>query len=288
MYLNSPCLLFDEDLFPIKNGKYEVDLGLKKCHGEKDFFHRDKNFEFYLNEKKKNLKENPHKYYLFSENFLEIDKELTSELSSIWNRQNPDKLISAIDLKNFGFCVQEDIAITMKNSQGKDFVAALHLSFPNHWDPREKFMQDFNFVHSPIANIEPLINISDKIVNMMFEKGPYKRFAWGISTDTRLNHHPEAPLNIDINEWKGRSYREGSNLFLRIERQIIWPIKKLGASVFTIKTYFFDIKDLVQNSQDALDQLISAIDSMNDASLNYKGLVNDRGPILCFLRAQRK
>ena len=25
-------------------------------------------------------------------------------------------------------------------------------------------------------------------------KGPFVRFAWGFSTDTRLNHHPEPPL----------------------------------------------------------------------------------------------
>jgi hypothetical protein len=65
------------------------------------------------------------------------------------------------------------------------------------------------------------------------------RFAWGLSTDTPLNHHPEPPMNILPLQWQGRNFDPNNpRLYLRIERQVIWGLPKYEAVLFVIRTYF--------------------------------------------------
>lgn len=282
MYSEIPCLRPSDDLFPIRNGKYEVSLGLQKCQGESDLFHVDENHQLYLEEKQKNLSEDKAKYHFYSERFNLIDHQITKKLYSIWNNNESAKL-SPNSLFEFSLNIQEDLAIVMLDKNGKDSAEALSLSFPNHWSPASKFQQDFSKVHKPVANIQPLIDIQPKIIKMMFEKGPYKRFAWGLSTDTRLNHHPEAPKLV--RNWEGRAFdKDNPRLFMRCERQVVWPFPELKASLFTIKTYFFDINE-IKKTNEYKEQLISAIESMNDEALVYKGLENSKDDVLKYIRA---
>ncbi len=161
--------------------------------------------------------------------------------------------------------LQEDLAIVVMPEK-KDRTIALHLCAPNHWSPESKIGKTFVEIHQPIAEIEKVNASASQLVRGMILKGPFERFAWGISDDTVLNHHPSPPPGIS----SGRNF-DGhvKDLFLRIERQTTHGFPELDAALFTIRTYFLPCAEL---SKDELTSLSSALHSMTPASRLYKGI----------------
>ena len=179
--------------------------------------------------------------------------------------------------------IQSDIVVICRNENGDNWMSAIHLCYPNHWAAEEKIGKNFATVHLPVAGMEKINQRAKAIVNTMIERKPMVRFAWGLSTDTRLNHHPQPPSDIVLQEWQGRNFNiTNPKLFLRIERQVIWGLPEHNAAIFTIRTYFRDCrvikKDIVLNNK-----LYSAIESMTPESLKYKGLVESKQDILTWL-----
>lgn len=182
--------------------------------------------------------------------------------------------------------IQEDITVISRhNRDGRNWVSAIHLCFPNHWSAQEKIGQDFAKVHATVAGMEKINRRANKIVDTMIGRRPTVRFAWGLSTDTRLNHHPQAPQGISKEEWCGRNFNlnvDNPRLYLRIERQTIWGLPKSNAALFTIRTYFRDC-NLIKKDQLLKSKLFSAIESMTLDSLVYKGLATSKKDILMWL-----
>jgi hypothetical protein len=179
--------------------------------------------------------------------------------------------------------VQEDITVICRCADGSNWLSAVHLCFPNHWSPEEKVGKDFTTIHAPVAGMDKINRRASAIVNTMIIRQPMVRFAWGLSTDTRLNHHPEAPTDVSMNDWLGRHFhRDNPRLFLRIERQVIWGLPEYEAALFTIRTYFRDCRE-VKKDANLRCKLSSAIQSMTPDSLAYKGLQESKESILAWL-----
>lgn len=179
--------------------------------------------------------------------------------------------------------VQEDLTIICRSADGSNWLSAVHLCYPNHWSAEEKISQDFATIHAPVAGMEKINRRGDAIANTMITHKPMVRFAWGLSTDTRLNHHPEAPSGVLVSQWQGRSFdSQHPRLYLRIERQVIWGLPEFEAALFTIRTYFRDC-GLVKQDPVLRSKLYSAIQSMTPESLVYKGLVESKASILKWL-----
>lgn len=178
--------------------------------------------------------------------------------------------------------VQEDITVICRCADGRNWLSAVHLCYPNHWSAEEKIGKDFTTIHAPVAGMEKINRRASSIVNTMITQKPMVRFAWGLSTDSRLNHHPEPPADVSINEWQGRQFdRDNPRLFLRIERQVIWGLPEYEAALFTIRTYFRDCTEIKKDTV-LRSKLSAAIQSMTPGSVVYKGL-QDRDRILGWL-----
>jgi dimethylamine monooxygenase subunit A len=184
--------------------------------------------------------------------------------------------------------VQEDITVIRRSPEGSNWLSAVHLCYPNHWSAEEKIGRDFSTIHAPVAGMEKLNQRSHTIVNAMIVQKPMVRFAWGLSTDTRLNHHPEPPPNVPLEKWQGRQFnRDNPRLFLRIERQVIWGLPEYDAALFTVRTYFRDCLAVKKNTH-LRRKLSSALQSMTPGSLLYKGLIDSRDSILAWLEDENK
>ena len=134
--------------------------------------------------------------------------------------------------------VQEDVAICQL-MEARDWLAAIHLSAPNHWAPAEKIGRPFSAVHAIVPGMEKLNQQYSKMLVTAVQKGPFFRFAWGIATDTRLNHHPLPPPGVDPVDWQGRRVEaDTSRIYLRVERQTITGVPACNAFLFTIRTIF--------------------------------------------------
>jgi dimethylamine monooxygenase subunit A len=167
--------------------------------------------------------------------------------------------------------VQEDVAICQLDGE-RDWLAAIHLSAPNHWAPAEKIGRPFSAVHAIVPGMEKLNQQYFKMLVTAVQKGPFFRFAWGIATDTRLNHHPLPPPGVDPVDWQGRRVEaDTSKIYLRVERQTITGVPACNAFLFTIRTYFYDIDELAPEEKTAL---FRAVEGMSPQSLEYKGLTD--------------
>ena len=173
--------------------------------------------------------------------------------------------------------LQEDFAVLELNPDGTDRVSALHLCFPNHWAAEDKIGQSFLQAHQPVPHFETHNRNSSALLQMLATRGPLQRFAWGVASDRRLNHHPQAPTDMDEAVWHGRQYDHDDELYLRVERQICNPILEQRALLFSIRTYFLPFNELDFHER---HNLANAIQQMDTVTLRYKGLAHSRDAVL--------
>lgn len=221
---------------------------------------------------------------------LKFHSQLTQEtlyLNADWQLQHVQgsQVIPAYasTLDALAMQIQEDLTVVCRGCDGSNWLSAVHLCYPNHWSAEEKIGRDFATIHAPVAGMEKINRRAGAIVNTMIDREPTVRFAWGLSTDTRLNHHPEPPPNISVSQWQGRSFDLlHPQLYLRIERQVIWGLPECEAALFSIRTYFRDCS-VVRKDSVLRSKLYAAIQSMTPESLVYKGLVDSKASILQWL-----
>lgn len=162
--------------------------------------------------------------------------------------------------------VQEDLAV-ISTAGGRHWLSAVHLCFPNHWAAEDKVGRSFTAIHEPVAGIDPVNRRAETLVRTMTAAADgLVRFAWGVTADPRLNHHPRPPASAPpLAEFAP----EDPSAFVRVERQTMWGLGDAGASLFTIRTYLLNCADL--SSAERAD-LAAAAESMTPESLAYKGL----------------
>lgn len=305
---------------PFLKGKYEVSPGLKPLGADgsigmadQRIFQIDEDVPFFLQNKQACREEDIGKYYCthredtqtiqavnqfiirtlvqdYPEHF-----HLTSEEGS-WTLQYAPtgeilKFSSDYQLHEKGkyhslfdaLCSQvpEDLAIWQVKNDA-DWLAALHICAPNYWSPEEKIGRNFYRFHAPVPGLEGLRERYFPMLQSIIDKGSFVRFTWGLTTDRRLNHHPDPPQNVDKTSWQGRSFdRNQPELYVRAERQTLTGLREVNAILFTIRTYFTNVTLLTDEELQALE---SAIRSMSPASLAYKGLDKKRDEILDWLK----
>jgi len=306
--------------FPLANGKYEVKPGLfslKQDFGNQDqdnyIFQIDQQFSHYRQNKLNAHNESLAKYFCI-DNFPNSLQHITHFIINTLCHEHPQFFTLLKNNKNLLFkCkltnedillsnkydlinseslnytnlfdavmmqVQEDIAIITED----DHISCLHLMAPNFWSASDKIGKNFSEIHQEVAGIEKIIKNSKAIIHAMIHKGPYVRFAWGISSDNELNHHPDnqgAILKNNIKTENGRIFNpKNPSLFLRVERQTINGLPEIKCAIFTIRTYIYNIKEL---NKIEIQSIINAINSMTNTQLKYKGLKTTKSAIIKWL-----
>ena len=172
--------------------------------------------------------------------------------------------------------LQEDIAVICQHGN-HNRIEALHLCFPNHWAAEEKIGHDFIRIHEPVPGMEKINARASEIVSAMINKGPFVRFAWGVTADACLNHHPQSGVEQHFNPTT-------PSLYLRVERQVIYGLPTHQAALFLIRTYLYNVNEVCQDKHKCR-QLATALQTMPSESQRYKGIEADVAQILDWLKA---
>lgn len=310
----------DIKYLPFLTGTYTTAPGLlsiEKAHAEWDkrVFQIDDTYHQYLLNKQKCREEGIQKYYyeerLFPETITKVNQYIAHQLIKEYPTQftlrdgegkmefinllvderveiEPDwwtvkntKYTSLLD----ALCsqVQEDLAVVQLKDE-EDWLSAIHLCSPNHWAPGDKIGRHFQAIHSPVPGMQKALQHYYKMLHTIVKSEvPFTRFAWGIATDTRLNHHPEPPPGVDTEEWKGRTHKKAQTWYIRTERQNLIGFQEVNAFVFTIRTYFYPVDDLNVNEK---AMLVLALKSMSAETLQYKGLTDSVDLLIQKLKAE--
>lgn len=266
------------------HGVYDVKAGISalgKDHGnsarDAQVFQIDEQFEAYRAAKVQASK-HPERHILRSGLSDATESAIARWMTVRITVDHPDCDVSSSDgadsLDALVMRVQEDFAVLQLDEQGGNHLSYLHVCMPSGWPPEEKIGKPFDQVHAPVPHIEPLNAKQDSIARLMVNatKGAV-RFAWTITDDAALNHHPKRDPAIQ-QPTPLPDHPPGEPL-LRVERQVIWGFPAHQAALFTIRTYLYSFETLDSPVRDALAQAVSG---MSDASLSYKNM--DRGLIL--------
>jgi hypothetical protein len=148
--------------------------------------------------------------------------------------------------------VPEDIILQRMRDDYDDYIGSIHLCAANDWSAEKSINQSMKFVHKKVPYIKKVISSDRNIVrsilknNNVFERTGAVNFY----TESFINKHPDN--NIEEKSISRLLDGEGS-LFLRFERQTITPIKG-EYFIFTIRTYFSDIKELTKENRNYLKE----------------------------------
>jgi hypothetical protein len=158
--------------------------------------------------------------------------------------------------------IPEDLMIHRLEG-GRDWLAAAHVCFPSHWNPREKVGRTWRDIHGPV----PMdLSSSSKIVRAMVSAGPFERFVWSVVYDDRYDFHPSLEYS---------RFSPGGVVLVKVERQVTVPFPELGCCLFILRQYL--VRDYDKEA------LARAIEGMDAGQREYKGLV-EPGPLLGWLR----
>jgi len=175
--------------------------------------------------------------------------------------------LSALDF--LALNAPEDLALLARHpATGADFLAAVHVMSPQHWDPRDKLGRDFAFIHAPVAGSGPLNATAPRLIDAVISRGPFVRFAWGVAMSDRLDHHPAAPPDADR---APATAFDPDRAFLRVERQTLTGFPAAHGALFTIRPYIYPLADAVADPAHAR-ALAAAHRSMTPDQVEYKGL----------------
>lgn len=167
--------------------------------------------------------------------------------------------------------VQEDLAVTCRQGN-RNWLAALHVCMPSHWAPAAKIGRSFAKVHAPVPGMASIARRQQYIEQMTAAQTGLVRFVWGRQADSYLNRHPTQGKTGGFDHFESRT-------FVRTERQTIWGLPEVGASLFTIRPYLVSIDSIRRNPVLAA-ALVAAIEDMSPAELAYKGLASWRAASL--------
>jgi len=270
--------------FPFMHGEYDVKAGISALgkdlgNGEADrrVFQIDEQFEVYRAAKLASLT-HPERHVLRDGLDEGTEQSIARWMAERLAMAYPTRCAGLVEgspgLDDLALQVQEDMAVLVIDERGRNRLAYLHVCMPSGWPPEEKIGRPFDAVHAPVPHIEALSAKQDSIARLMVNatKGAV-RFAWTVTDDAALNHHPGRD-RAAAHPTPLADHPAGEPL-LRVERQVIWGFADRQASLFLIRTYLYPFEVLDGAARSAL---ASAVSGMSGASLAYKNM--DRGVIL--------
>jgi hypothetical protein len=196
------------------------------------------------------------------------------------------KLIAGRTLENtadeIALSLQEDLVIVRGAFDAR--AELIHVCFPSRWDPREKIGRSFMAVHEPVADNAALIAASRQVSRAMVTNGPFVRYVWSLTTDPRLEQHPEDAKIEPDDAVSDDPDVLASQVFFRVERQTTFPMPDLDRALFTIRVYMQPLTDAVREPSRRA-RLAAAMREMSPALSDYKGYSSLRAPLLAWLES---
>ena len=168
--------------------------------------------------------------------------------------------------------LQEDLVLMEQGADGAVRAALLQVAFPSAWDPAAKAGQDLLGLHAPVADNAPLQAAAARLGSALVSKGPFVRWVWTVTADSRWRAWPPMPLPRDPQELAALP------LHFRLERQTTMPLGD-GYGLFLIRVQVRPL-DEVLSQPGRLALLQASLRSMSDAMVRYKNLGSVRGRLL--------
>lgn len=164
--------------------------------------------------------------------------------------------------------VCEDVAV-FQLTRESEYLAAASIAMPSSWRLEEKIGRDFAAIHEPVPGMQ--LAPGTAIARSLATKGPYERYAWGLTNKDVLDQY--APAHAEV---------QPEPLFVRVERQTTHPLPGCGAWLFTIRPSNTPAEQMSEKQRESLAR---ALESMTPEQAAYKGVLGTRQAIAERLRS---
>lgn len=250
--------------FPFESGVYSVGPGLRAMQGPAT---NVTGLERYRSEKQRAAQR---RSVCLSHDFRETTRDAAdAKLRQLLIAEHPETYAAGLpgNLEQLPFSIAEDVAVIQVDGD-REWLAFGHICLPSSWRLEDKIGRSFLEVHRPVPGF-PAAG-ADRLVRSLVSKGPFERFAWGLTNVDVLDQ--EAGVHADV---------QAAPLWVRLERQTLHPLPECGAWLFLIHPSNTPVEAL---SGEQRSQLASAIESMSDEQAAYKGLQRTRAAVCAELR----
>lgn len=282
---------------PFRYGpKYFVTLGLRSMKWD-EWIELDNHYLKYHADKKKRIEERaekccstapeamdgaielleelcaylPERYpTMFQKTPTGITNTVTNETFNITQRPLPeDPMATAARL------VQDDLALMFERPDGEYYLLAGAILLAGFWRLSDKFGMRLSEIHTS-GDVPQFREKLEKGMMNFFRRlkpeEPVLRNNYFIQVDDSLAwSHSIGPEDAETVSWNTAEKNKAiDNHFFRSERQSLRRLPKSGAVVFTIRTYFEPITEIVKEPY-VPGRLASAIRSWGDDVSRYKG-----------------
>lgn len=216
-----------------------------------------------------------------------ISNKVTNETFDITQRPLPeDPMAIAARL------VQDDLAIMIERPDGEYYLLGGAVLLAGFWRLTDKFGMRLSEIHTS-GDVPQYKSKLEKGMMNFFRRlrpeDPVLRNNYFIQVDDNLAwSHSIGPEDADEVSWgTAEKNRAIENHFFRSERQSLRRLPKSGAVIFTIRTYFEPITEVVKEPY-VPGRLASAIRSWGDDVSRYKGKEKYQEVLLEYLDSKHR
>jgi dimethylamine monooxygenase subunit A len=252
------------DLFPPED--YRFHLSLRR--GDlKVFFAPSPDAPAILAERREWLSRDPARYAALEPDGAAVLAEW-SDLVERWG-------IRGTTCHDLGGQLEPDFLLLVRDPAGDFRLRGGALVFPTTWALEDKLGQTLDEIHDVVPGLNRNLSAPiNQFLHRLKPGGPaFLRFNWGLAATAALNLHPSQPrpaLTVDV---------EPSQVWLRVEHQILAALATSGGLVFGIRIALHPLKDVIAET-DTRRGFHRALRTMPDALAAYKGLLAARPRLL--------
>lgn len=282
---------------PFRYGpKYNVTMGLRSMK-HADWIELDNHFPRYHGDKKRRLAERgsklcrtaPEAYPAAVELLEELVEYLSARypslyrrtevgIDNLWSGESFDIVQRPLPEDPMQMCarlVQDDLAIMLEKPDGQYYLLAGAVVLAGFWRIADKYGMPLSEIHTSGSVPQYKEKLEKGMMNFFRRLKPEEMVArnnYFIQVDDELGWSwsigdEDAP---DVSWSTAEKNRAIEHHFFRSERQSLRRLPKSGGVVFTIRTYFHPITEVVQEDY-VPGRLASAIRSWGDDVSRYKG-----------------
>lgn len=183
--------------------------------------------------------------------------------------------------------IQDDLALMIERPDGDYYLLAGAILLPGFWRLQDKFGMRLSEIHTS-GDVPQYKEKLEKGMMNFFRRlrpeDPVLRNNYFIQVDDNLAWSDSiGPEDSEEVSWNTAQKNKAiEHHFFRSERQSLRRLPRSGAVVFTIRTYFEPITEIVKESY-VPGRLASAIRSWGDDVSRYKGKEKYEGVLLEYL-----
>lgn len=204
-------------------------------------------------------------------------------------------------LKYLSRTIEEDFIILQKDDSQKEkpHGSEYHFkggvfAFPVGFDPGKLFNKPLSFIHQPVPGYEQKLKPSLNKFFDRLEPGNFvTRSNWFVQAHNyffvdELIKEGNAPPRSEMRPLRRENLDFEKQVHYRSERQVLTRLPKLGAVVFTIRTYLLPMSEIKNEDEATIDRFVGAIEGLPDDLAYYKRSLEWGPPVIEYLLDSQK